>query len=48
VLLLHGRGIVLPKSNSRLFARRPVAAAAGPAVHGEGACVSEAAAAADN
>jgi serine/threonine protein phosphatase PrpC len=43
VLLLHGRGIVLPKSNSRLFARRPVAAAAGPAVHGEGACASEAA-----
>jgi hypothetical protein len=27
VLLLHGRGIVLPKSNSRLFARRPVEAA---------------------
>jgi serine/threonine protein phosphatase PrpC len=45
VLLLHGRGIVLPKSNSRLFGRRPVAAAAGSAVHGEGVCVSEAAAA---
>jgi serine/threonine protein phosphatase PrpC len=33
VLLLHDRGIVLPNSNSRLFARRAVAA---PAVGGEG------------
>jgi protein phosphatase 1L len=28
VLLLHGRGIVLPKTNSRLFGRKPLAAPA--------------------
>jgi protein phosphatase 1L len=37
VLLLHGRGIVLPQSNSRLFGRKPVAAI--PTVVGEGVCV---------
>jgi serine/threonine protein phosphatase PrpC len=35
VLLLHGRGIVLPQSNSRLFGRRPVTASA---VSDEGVC----------
>jgi hypothetical protein len=37
VLLLHGRGIVLPQSNSRLFGRKPVAAIA--TVVGKGVCV---------
>jgi serine/threonine protein phosphatase PrpC len=35
VLLLHGRGIVLPQSNSRLFGRRPLVP---PAVGAECVC----------
>lgn len=45
VLMLHGRGIVLPKSNSRLFSRR--AAAAPAAAEGGEAAAAVAAAAAE-